>query len=549
MNGPLLVIQAILAPLTWLAQHFADPWLKRIEDAGARFALRKGTIIFGAALVSIVARLLLLPLAPVPIPYIHDEFSYLLAGDTFAHGRLTNPPHELWAYFETFHVLQLPTYASKYPPAQGMVLALGQLLGNPWIGVLLSVAAMCAAVAWALQGWLPARWAFIGTLLALLRVDLMSYWVDTYLGGAVAATGGALVIGALPRLLRHYRARDSLLLGAGAAILANSRPLEGLLFCLPVAVVLGIRLCLRGSIDLRLRLARALVPAVLVLGATVAFTGYYNWRVTGDALLFPRVLYQRVYWDVPVFVWQPIIPAVAHGGHLFTGFFENPNTSKFLGHSLAVQLLKKCREGASFFLGPILLVPFVTLPWLVFDRRIRFLEIQLVWCGVWLLMVYWFEPHYAAPLTASIYIIVSQAIRHLRQWKWKSYRVGVFASRLIVVLLVARIFSPGTEVVHPLLREFNLSRAEIAQQLRATPEKHLVIVRYSPDHDVLNEWVYNAADLDDARIVWAREIPGRDIKPLLDYYHDRKIWVLDADADHPQVEPYSGSDATGQSSR
>jgi hypothetical protein len=166
-----------------------------------------------------------------------------------------------------------------------------------------------------------------------------------------------------------------------------------------------------------------------------------------------------------------------------------------------------------------------------------------------LLMVYWFEPHYAAPLTASIYIIVGQAIRHLRQWKWKSYRVGVFASRLIVVLLVARIFSPGTEVVHPLLRGFNLSRAEIAQQLQATPEKHLVIVRYSPGHNVLNEWVYNAADLDNAKVVWAREIPGRDIKPLLDYYRDRKIWVLDADADHPQVAPYSGSDSAGQSSQ
>jgi hypothetical protein len=549
VNGPFLVIQAVLVALTSLAQRFVDAWLKRIEDAGARFALRKGTVIFGSALVSILARVLLLPLAPVPIPYIHDEFSYLLGGDTFAHGRLTNPPHELWAYFETFHVLQLPTYASKYPPAQGMALALGELLGNPWIGVLLSVAAMCAAVAWALQGWLPARWALLGTSLALLRVDLTSYWVDSYLGGAVAATGGALVIGALPRLLRHYRARDSLLMGAGAAILANSRPLEGLLFCLPVAFVLGIRLFLRGSIELRLRLTRALVPAVLVLGVTAAFMGYYNWRVTGDALLFPRVLYQRVYWDVPVFVWQPIIPAVAHGGHLFTGFFENANTSKFLGHSLAAQLLKKCREGGSFFLGPILLVPFVTLPWLVLDRRIRFLEIQLVWCGVWLLMVYWFEPHYAAPLTASIYIIVGQAIRHLRQWKWKSYRVGVFASRLIVVLLVARIFSPGTEVVHPLLRGFNLSRAEIAQQLQATPEKHLVIVRYSPGHNVLNEWVYNAADLDNAKVVWAREIPGRDIKPLLDYYRDRKIWVLDADADHPQVAPYSGSDSAGQSSQ
>lgn len=546
MDGFPLITLAVLVLLTWLAQRFAEPWLKRIEDAGARLAQRKGAVIFGAALVSIVARLLLLPLAPVPIPSNHDEFSYLLAADTFAHGRLTNPPHQQWVFLDTFNELQRPTYASVYPPAQGMVLALGQLLGSPWIGVLLSMAAMCAAVAWALQGWLPARWALLGTLIALLRVDLMSYWVDTYLGGAVAATGGALVIGALPRILRRRSLRDSVLMGVGAALLANSRPVEGLLFCLPVAVVLAIRLFRQESTDFRLKLASALLPAVLVLGCTAAFIGYYNWRVTGNALLLPHALINRQFGDYPIFVWQPLKPALTYANPQFAGYMTW-GRHWFLGPSGARHRLTKYHEGWRFFLGPALSIPFLTLPWLVFDRRVRFLIIQALWCGIWLLLVNFFEPHYAAPLTAAFFAIIAQGIRHLRQWKLKSYRVGIFASRLIVVLAIARVFSPGAETVDPPLQGFNLSRARIAGQLQATPQKHLVIVRYAPDHNVFHEWVYNPAEIDAAKIVWAREIPGRDLKPLLDYYRDRQIWLVNADAAHPQIEPYP-SDATAQNS-
>src|SRR5256885_9071533 len=295
-----------------------------IESLLSHLAERKTLAVVALFLIVIGARLALLPQLPVPVPGIHDEYSYLLLGDTLAHGRLANPPHPMWMSFESFHVNWFPTYSSKYPLGQGAVLALGQLLGHPWIGVLLSVAAMCAGILWMLQAWLPARWALLGGVLVSLKFGIASYWINSYWGGAVAATGGALVLGTMPRILRCARTRDALLLGLGIAILANTRPYEGLLFCIPVA---GWFLCwlagkTKSPVALRTRIVRVLAPLAVVLTLTTGFIGYYNWRLTGNALLFPHVLNTRTYRTTGLFLWDHPKEPIENNNEKFEDFYN-----------------------------------------------------------------------------------------------------------------------------------------------------------------------------------------------------------------------------------
>lgn len=524
----------MLLALAWFTPRLGDRWFGAVERLGARIAVRKRAVLVAIPFVVIALRLAMFPVLPLPTPVCHDEFSYLLAADTFAHGKLTNPPHPMWMFLDTFHVLQHPTYASIFPPGQGAALAVGQILGHPWIGVLLSMVLMTAAITWGLQGWLPPQWALLGVALAIMRIDIFSYWMESYWGGAVAATGGALVLGSLPRIFRSYRSRDALVMGIGTFLLANSRPYEGFIFCVPAGVAMLAWLWSSRSPALKVTGPRVLLPLVCGIGLSMMFVGYYNWRVTSHPLSLPHDFYDTHYINYRVFIWEKLNPPLDYPNPQFELYFNDWLRGP---HKWGIQQLFIAFE--QFFLGSVLSVCFlVALPWVVRDRRTRFPLIQLAFSIVGSLIVaVIFLPHHGAPVTATVYVVLVQAMRHLRRWEIKGRPVGVFLTRLAVILVLARI---AVYIVRPpsLVEAVGPQRANLVKQLDAMPDTQLVIVRYAPEHPPFIDWVYNAADVDHAKVVWARQIPGVDMQPLFKYFRGRTVLLLEPDHLPLELKPY-----------
>jgi hypothetical protein len=510
--------------------------LGSIERVFSRFSAHRFLVVLFLFIFVIALRLALLGRLPVPNPGIHDEFSYLLMGDTFAHGRMANPPHPLWRSFETFHVLWSPTYASKYPPAQGLVLALGQLLGNPWIGVLLSAAAMAAVFVWMSQAWMPARWAFLTGVLAALRLCVASYWMNSYWGGAVAAIGGALVLGAFGRIRRRPSLAMGILLGLGLAILFNSRPYESVFFCTPVAVAIlfWLRREFPEAGKRRAALRLVVVPVSVILLLTGGLMARYNWRVTGNATLPPYAYDARLHDRAALFVWQTPKPAIHYGNVEMENFY---NQYERLAYDRSWTTLKsvfadKWEHCSLAFLWPAcwLLVPGVFF--LYRDKRFRFLLFTLLAVLLGYCLVVWPGPHYLAPAAAILFATLIQSIRHLRTMRIFGRPIGAALTRAIFLALVVDV----SLLVSQRLGDsqgwggWGLSdRADLLHELESTPGKHVVLVRYGPDHSVHEEWVFNAANIDASKVIWARDLPGERNDQLFRYYPDRTIWLASPD--------------------
>lgn len=518
-----------------------------LERAFGSLARRRGLATFAVGAAVIALRVALIPILGIPQPRWNDEFSYLLAADTFAHGRITNPTHPMWIHFESFHIIEHPTYMSMYPPAQGLVLAAGQLLGHPWIGQLLVTAAMCSALCWMLQAWLPSRWALFGAVLAALRLGLLSYWMNTYWCAAVAALGGALVLGAWPQLRRCPSIGKSLILAFGLVVLANSRPYEGFVFAVPIAFAMLFWLAGRNHPAPRVTLFQVVLPILGTLLLAAVATGYYYYRVTGDPLRLAYQVNRETYATAPYFIWQTPRPAPVYRHAVVRSLYEwelaEFEKYRTFGGYLS-GLGWKLKSWWQFYLGPLLTVPLLALPWVVRQRKMRLPLLICAALAAGFAVQTWTLAHYFSPATCVLYLLLVQSMRHLSHWSRANRPLGKMWVRAIPVvayaMILLRVTAAGTHIrIEPAWPRGNLERAMILRQLQQLPESQLVIVRYGPHHDFDREWVYNEADIDGAKVVWARDMGRSDNQELLDYFRDRKVWSVEGDSPAPELRPYS----------
>ncbi len=511
-------IELALAALLVVMAIVSRPW---IQPFARKLAPKTGWCMLLLALLPVALRLAMLPHHPVPSPDVYDEFGHLLVADTLLHLRLANPAHPLHQFFETFFVLQTPAYASIYPIGQGLALAIGRaIFGLPWAGVLLSTAAMCALCYWMLRGWTTPEWALLGGVLAVIEFGPLSSWMNSYWGGSLAAVAGCLVFGALPRLRSDGRARYGALLGLGIGIHWLCRPYETLFLILSALIFL---------LPSWRSLAKPALAGALVLLPAITLSLLQNEQVTGSWITLPYQLSRYQYGVPAAFTWQSNPQPHLELTREQQLQYKMQTSFRASGPETIQSYLKRLAYRVRFYRFFFLPSLYVALPFFFLklrDPRFLWVLLTLLLFALGVNFYPFFEVHYLGALTCLFVLVSVTALD----------RLPPEAARLVVYLCFAHFASWYGRSFFD--RPIPNRRVAVDQQLARQPGKQLVFVRYWPQHIFQNEWVYNAADIDRARVVWARDLGPSEDQRLLRYYPDRTAWLLEPDAVAPKLMPY-----------
>jgi hypothetical protein len=316
-------------------------------------------------------------------------------------------------------------------------------------------------------------------------------------------------------------------------ILANSRPWEGAVMSAPLVAVFLYWVFRSKHRTFGWRMSRVLLPWLLVMVSAAAALSYYCWRITGDSLLLPHSLNRKIYATAPIFIWERELPKPKYNhpamDPLYTEWdhqFQESNQFHLLSNWPRI-MLRRAQAFSDFYFPAacslILLIAFGGQKhrWLLLTVLSAFL--------VGSCLQRYFAVHYGAPAIGLVIMIPVILLAQIAKPRSDGDPAGflaavTFMALLFVVLVGRNLMGIG----HP--NQFARNRQRIQAQMESTPGKHLIMVRYSPNHAVHEEWVYNAAEIDKAKVVWARAMADSQNEQLFDYFRNRQVWLLEPDS-------------------
>jgi hypothetical protein len=525
--------------------------------------------VVAVAVAVVLLRLALLPAIPIPHPWVVDEFSYLLAADTFAAGRLANPTPHHWRSFEAVNVIVQPTYASKYPPGQGAFLAVGQVVfGNPYWGVVLSTALFCAAVCWMLQGVVSPGWAIAGAILSFALFGTNHYWMQSYWGGSVTGFGGCLITGSALRMLRNVRPERYVWpFCAGVPFLLFTRPFEGSVLLVTVSALLAIKL-LRETDGIGIR--RLIAPCLMAGAGVIVFQAYYDWRITGSPFVMPYTTHEQTYKPVPSFWFLPLRTNVQRPTdpvmYAFHWGQELPPYNEIREMPVWRRIKETINRG--FWMLAITFGAWMYVLWMVpvfwSDPRVRFLAVIIGAAILGSSLAVGGMQHYLAPSIPALIALIVLVFQKLRTLETRGgIRLGTLMTGMVLLIIAVFAFEhrPNPRLVGPpISRVESTVKNTVPHELSATPrnradlmkvlersgEKHVIIVHCS--HPLLVDWVHNGANIDAQTVIWARDRGADENRALISYYSGRRIWAMrQSEGETFTFGPYVEDDAAYRS--
>jgi hypothetical protein len=284
---------------------------------------------------------------------------------------------------------------------------------------------------------------------------------------------------------------------------------------------------------------RVLVPLGAGLLIVAGAMGYYNFRITGDALRMPFVEYSDQYDIYPKFWFLPTRPAPPYRDEVMRqlhsewerGDYDRMRTA---GGFISTILVRSWQLLATLVQPLVLVVPLFAgiAVWRLGGLGWIWLALGIFVLGMW--AESWFLPHYSAPAIPATLLLVVAGWQWLADWRLWNGRLGRILFFATFCGLVAG--AVGWAAAPPTTERFG--RADLIASFPQLQEgRHLVFVRYLPGHLLDDEWVYNAADLPGERIVWARAMGESDLS-VIQYFAGRQVWLLEVGQDNLRIDPY-----------